>query len=473
LKRTLGSIVAALAMIAAFTVTTTTAHAAKKDKDPLVVCKFGCEYKKIQKAVNKAKKGDTINVLPGKYKEGVIVEGRKYDDLTIQGMVQKKNGDFKKAKAKKVVLEGKNAKSPAGLAQNGIEAIDVSGITIKNLTARNFATNGIFIRDSNPTDGDTAKDVDCNDYVVKNTFTSYNRSYGVYAFGCTEGKMLKSVGTGHGDSAFYVGATPPLPNLGWTKLKGLEAYENVQAFSGTNSRKIEITKGTFYNNGSGLVPNTLDSEPYEPSTTGRIHDNDIFWNNYNYYLPNSKVQTISDGLGTIGTPPNELTINFPIAIGVTLFGVTGWEVYENRIFGHFKWGVASFSDAVGNEGDDAVSRDNVIRDNEMSRGGADTNAVDFWVDGSGSGNCFQNNNTSTFDPSDTATTESLYPTCPAPPPPASGTGTSTGDGTQFLELAEYVTTTPPENQQCSWTEHPHPPYKNYQPSMVEPGPNCN
>ena len=471
MKRTLGMLVAALAMIAAFTITTASAQA--KKGDPLVVCKFGCKYKKIQKAVDKAKKGDTINVLPGKYKEGVIVEGRKYDDLTIQGMVQKKNGTFKKAKPKKVVLEGKNAKSDAGLAQNGIEAIDVTGITIKNLTAQNFATNGIFIRDSNPTDGDTAADVDCRDYVVKNTFTKANRSYGVYAFGCGGGKMLKSTGILHGDSAFYVGATPPLDKPEWTLLKGLDAHLNVQAFSGTNSRWIEITKGNFYNNGSGIVPNTLDSEPYEPATVGKIHDNNIFWNNYNYYLPNSKVQTISDGLGTIGTPPDEVTINFPTGIGVTLFGATGWEVYDNEIFGNFKWGAAVFSDAVGNEGYDARRDQQHVPSTTRWAGTAPTRtrSTSSSTD-PGSGNCFQSNTSSTFDPSSTATTASLYPTCPAPAPPASGTGSSAGDGDQFGDLAGYVTATPPANQQCSWTEHPHPAFGKYKPAMVTPGPTC-
>ena len=465
MKRTLGMLVAALAMIAAFTITTASAQA--KKGDPLVVCKFGCKYKKIQKAVDKAKKGDTINVLPGKYKEGVIVEGRKYDNLTIQGMVQKKNGTFKKAKPKKVVLEGKNAKSDAGLAQNGIEAIDVTGITIKNLTAQNFATNGIFIRDSNPTDGDTSADVDCRDYVVKNTFTKANRSYGVYAFGCGGGKMLKSTGILHGDSAFYVGATPPLDKPEWTLLKGLDAHLNVQAFSGTNSRWIEITKGNFYNNGSGIVPNTLDSEPYEPATVGKIHDNNIFWNNYNYYLPNSKVQTISDGLGTI--PGTDQVINFPTGIGVTLFGVTGWEVYDNKIFGHFKWGASAFSDPVGNEGNDALSTNNTFRDNEMGLERHRHERRRLLQRRVRQGHVLRGQLQLDVRSERHGPDSVLYPACPAPDV---GTGSVFGDGDQFGDLAAYVTATPPANQQCSWTEHPHPKFGKYKPAMVTPGPTC-
>ncbi len=216
------------------------------------------------------------------------------------------------------------------------------------------------------------------------------------------------------------------------------------------------------------MPNTLDSEPYEPNADGIIENNNIFWNNFNYFLPDSKVQTVSNGLGEVGGQ----TVNYPTGVGVFMLGSTNWIVRDNQIFGNFKWGSAAVSDAVGNEGDNAISIDNQFVDNVNGRGGTDTNAVDFFVDGSGSGNCFSGNVSSTFDPSDSATTESLYPTCPAPPPPASGTGGSTGDGDQFDDLASYVLADPPESQECSWTKHEHPPFKKFTPIDV-PGASCN
>ena len=58
----------------------------------------------------------------------------------------------------------------------------------------------------------------------------------------------------------------------------------------------------------------------------------------------------------------------------------------------------------------------------MGRDGTDTNGhYDFWVDGSGGGNCFEGNDTSTFDPRARPahpTIAQLYPSCPAPPPPS-------------------------------------------------------
>ena len=431
------------------------ANAAKKKSKTYTVCKHGCKYKTIQKAVNKSGKNAIIKVKPGKYAEGVIVEGHKHDGLTIMGT--SKN-------AKKVKLEGKNATNKNGVAQNGIEGIDVKRLTLKNMYARNYATNGFFVRDSNPGPGEK---IDCSNYLMKNLVASFNRAYGMYAFGCTGGRITQSEGWGHGDSAFYIGGTPTQKNPKKTTLDHLDAHENVLGYSGTNSRYVVIRDSYWYNNGVGLVPNTLDSEPFEPATGGTIRDNYIFWNNFNYFLPSSRVQTISSGLGSIG----DLTIQFPTGVGVALFGATDWTVRDNMIFGNEKWGTALFSDPF-NEDDDAISTGNQVINNSNGRNGSDPNAVDFWNDGSGSGNCFSGNSSSTFDPSGTATNAFLYPGCPAPNPPAAGTGTSSGDGDQLGELIGYVTTDPPENQQCSWTEANHPKFEGFTPLDVSPGPVC-
>jgi hypothetical protein len=469
LKRSFGAVIALLVLFGAVLMVPGVASAAKKPKKPLVVCKHGCKYKTIQKAADKVKKGGTINVLPGKYKEGVILEGHKKDDVTIQGMKQKKNGKFKKAKADQVILEGKNATTPDGPAQNGIGVFDADGVKIKNLWARNYASNGIYLSDSAPAGPTSNGKIDCNDYLVKNTITSFNRSYGVYAFGCAGGKITKSEGYGHGDSAFYIGATPVQENPKTTDLSQLDAHENVLGYSGTNSRYVNIHDSDWYNNGVGIVPNTLDSEPFEPTADSVIQDNNIFWNNFNYFLPNSGVKTVSNGLGELSPG---VVIQYPTGVGVALFGAQGWVVQNNNVFGNFKFGVAAFSDPF-NEGDDAISRNNQVINNLMSRDGTDTNAVDFWIDGSGSGNCFQGNTTSTFDPAPGVSNADLYPTCPAPPAPNPGANNASfGNLDQVGELVDYVTTSPPENQECKWTKHPHPPFEDFEPVEVTPGPTC-
>src|SRR5882672_8285902 len=82
-------------------------------------CKHGCKFNTIQKAVNAAgsfkfKKANAkvkaiVAVKPGKYVEGVVVDGtlkkKSFDGLTIEGT---------KKDRKKAILEGKNAKGELG-----------------------------------------------------------------------------------------------------------------------------------------------------------------------------------------------------------------------------------------------------------------------------------------------------------------------------------------------------------------------
>ena len=436
---------AALGLLVAAAVLVPAGTASAKKGETLEVCKHGCDFRTIQDAVDDSGKRATINVHPGTYREGVIVRGHKHDGLTIRGT---------KKSAKKVVLQGKKARVAGQPAQNGIEGDHVDGLRIQNMTATNYAANGFHVHQ-------------CDGYLMKNLRAVFNRAYGLFAFDCVGGRMTKSVGYGQGDSAWYVGATPAQKKPKWTKLDHLDAHENVLGYSGTNSKYVRITKSDFYNNGVGVVAFTQDSEPYEPTSNGIIENNNIFWNNFNYFLPASRVETVSDGLGTI--PGTDLTIQFPTGAGIVLAGSDGWVVRNNNVFGNFRWGAAVLADPF-NAGDDAIPLNNQLIDNRMGRDGADTNATDFFSMGAGGGNCFSGNVSSTFDQSATMPDAQLYPGCPAPPG-TGGNGNSTGDAEQFDELAAYLTTSPPEKQECSWTKHSHPPFKKYRPLEIE-GASC-
>ena len=223
-----------------------------------------------------------------------------------------------------------------------------------------------------------------------------------------------------------------------TLLKNLDAHENVLGVLRDElPLRSRSRRATGTTTASGIVPNTLDSEPFEPTDRwARSRTTTSSGTTSTTSCRTRSVQTISDGLGTIGTAPDEVTIQYPTGIGVALFGATGWEVHEQQRSSATSSGAPRRSRTVRQRGLTTPSRPTTSSvNNEMGRDGTDTNAVDFWIDGSGSGNCFQGNTSSTFDPSRTATTESLYPTCPAPAPPASGTGSaSVGDVDQVGEL---------------------------------------
>jgi hypothetical protein len=422
------------------------------------VCKHGCKYRTVSAAVKAVKDGtgSVIKIRPGIYKEGVTLIGHKYDGLTFLGS---------SGNPRNTILEGDHAKlnGTNEIAQNGIDATNVNGLRIENLWARNFQTNGFFVHSDTGT-------TNCKGFLMKHDLASFNRSYGLFAKRCIGGRITQSTGWGHGDSAIYIGETPPQAKPKWTQIDHDIAFENVLGYSGTNSKYVDIHDSDFFNNGAGVVPNTLDSEAFQPNANGRIRNNDIFWNNFNYFLPRSPVHTVSGGLGHIGNA----TINYPTGVGVVLFGSDGWVVQDNRIFGNFFWGAASFSDPFN---DSAVSRMNRFVDNKMGRNGTDTNRFDFYSDGSGKGNCFEGNSSSTFDVTPDAHHSQgfLYPSCPAP---NKGTGSNEGDGASDLsgqvgELARYVLSSPPCKQEDSWVRHSHPPFEGRTPIDTRNFGNCS
>jgi len=396
---------------------------AKAKPKILTVCKHGCRYTTIQGAVNASGKHATINVKPGRYVEGVIVQGHRHDGLRIIGMTRN---------PAKVLIEGKNAKGPGGAAQNGIEGDNVNGMVMENMKAEHFAANGFYVNH-------------CTGYLMKNLVGAFEHGYGLFAFRCIGGRMTQSVGYGNGDSAFYIGGTPFQKHPVWSTVDHDTGYENVLGYSGTNSKYVTVRNSSFYNNGAGVVPNTLTSEPDQPADTGVIEDNLIFWNNFDYYRPGSPVRTVSGGVGTDAA-------NYPIGAGVILFGTTNWTVRNNSIFGNFLWGVASFSDPTNTTGK-ALNTGNHIINNTMGAAFNDTNGFDLFNDGSGKGTCFENNGASvTMDVEGSASASDIYPTCPS----TNGTGTTTGNTDQFKKLAAVVLANPPTTQESFWHVHTHP-----------------
>jgi parallel beta-helix repeat protein len=465
------------------------------------VCKHGCRFHTIQKGVNaagsfKAKKKNAkakvvVAVKPGKYVEGVVVDGtlkkKSFDGLIIEGT---------KKSRRKIVLEGRNAKGELGAAQNGIEVVSADGVVIRNMWARNYQSNGFFIHASQ--EGGEH----CNGYRMENLLASGNRSYGLFAKNCRGGKMIGSAGYHQGDSGFYVGETPcdsktwtnhgvappPAPcqrKPKWTILKEDKSYENVLGYSGTNSKYVKITDSAFYNNGAGIVPNTLDSEGYEPNGWNVFEGNDVFWNNYDYFLAGSAFHTVSGGLGQVAGA----TVNYPTGVGIVLYGGDDNLVRRNNVFGNYKWGVASFSGPgeifVANQGDDAKNMNNQILENKMGREGADPNGeYDFWNDYTGGGNCWSANSAnSTFAPGNgKVPLERIYPACPQPQvlndqvrslDITAGLQINFGDESDPSTILGYATSSPPQNQECSWVRRlaAHPPFHKYSPVEVaaQPG----
>jgi hypothetical protein len=376
----------------------------------LKVCKT-CKYKKPSAAAKAAKAGDTVKIANGTYKDSIKLKGAA--DRYIQIVGNPKNPS-------KVVLDGKGLKG--GAAQNGVQVNGSDNVIVDGITARNFLNNGFFF-------------VNVTGYRANHLVAEKDGVYGIYAFNSIGGEMLNSSAFHHNDAGFYIGQTPPQSKPVRSIVRNISSYENVLGWSGTNMRYVTISKSKFFNNGAGIVPNALDSEQYPPAQENVITDNDIFWNNFNYYkgAPFTPKPTSVNG-----------EIPYPVGIGILLFGAQGTTVEKNRIFGNYLSGFGAILQILLKDPEKAKSKDNVVRDNVFGKQGADRNGRDLYYDGNGSGNCFAGNlGVQTTVPADGST----FATCPF-------TGANTLNQAAQNEGFGWATD---DTHEANWIKYPHAP----------------
>ncbi len=277
-----------------------------------------------------------------------------------------------------MILSGKGS-TPKNIPNNGIVINGADKVTLNGLSAFDYSGNGFFA-------------VNVTDYLMTNLVAKRVGVYGLYAFNSVGGEMSNSVGAWTNDSGFYVGQTPPQTKPKRTILKNLVSYGNQLGYSGTNSRYVTITNSRFYNNGIGIVPNALDSEKYAPFEDNVITNNEIFFNNFNYYR-GSPWKLASTSTGT----------NFPVGIGVLLFGGRRTQVTGNKIYGNYLVGVAGLQQALLKARDAQELIGNRVWNNQFGNDGKNVNGRDLFYDGDGQDNCFDPAGTQNNVPSDNST----------------------------------------------------------------------
>ncbi len=386
------------------------------------VCKQKkCKYRSIGAAVRKARGGDTVKVKNGTYKESVDITGSRYDGLKLVGNA---------GKPRKVVLQGKGLKGAK--AQNGVLINNADGVTVKGFYARNYKANGFFV-------------INAVGYTLTNLVAGHTGVYGIYAFNSKGGTMSRSEAFDNNDAGFYIGQTPPQSKPKRSIVSKVKAYSNVLGFSGTNMRYVTIKDSDFYNNGSGIVPNALDSEKFPPPDRNVISGNRIFWNNFNYYAGAPFTIPASGPAGLAG---------YPIGVGVLLFGSQNTVVEKNKIFGNWLAGFGAIQQiqlALQKDPklqEASILRSNTVRNNDFGLGGSDLNGRDMFYDGSGTGNCFAGNTVRSPNvPADNST----FAPCPGP---AANTLNSAAQQ-EGLSWVLGVNKNDPSTFEKFWIKHPH------------------
>jgi hypothetical protein len=317
------------------------------------VCKRGCRFSRIQSAVNRSRRGDTVRVRNGTYREPVVIRGARKSHLKLIGNPKAPG---------KVILQGSKSR------QNGVFVDGADEVTVRGFKARGYAANGFFF-------------VNVVGYTARDLIAARTGVYGVYAFNSKGGTMRDSEAYYTSDSGFYIGQTPAQARPIRSIVRNVEGWGNPIGFTGTNMRYVTITGSRFYNNAAGIVPNGLDSEKFPPAEDNVIRGNEIFWNNFNFHA-GAPFDIRTSGVALIA----------PVGSGVVLLGGRRNVVEANRIFGNYAAGVAVVEDLLLQRSLQARAPvGNVVRDNAFGLGGADLNGRELAYDGSGTDNCFSGN----------------------------------------------------------------------------------
>ncbi|NLA34260.1 MAG: plasmid stabilization protein, partial [Actinobacteria bacterium] len=147
------------------------------------------DFPTIQAAVDASQPGDLILIAPGVYTEAGVGITVETPDIVIRG--EDRN---------EVIIDGEFTRD------NGIKVFS-DGVAVENLTVRNHTANGIFF--TGEYNDDTSKNKILTGWRASYVTAYNNGLYGVYGFNATKGQIDNSYGSGHPDSAFYVGQCNP------------------------------------------------------------------------------------------------------------------------------------------------------------------------------------------------------------------------------------------------------------------------
>jgi plastocyanin len=284
----------------------------------------------IQAGVDRARPGGMVLVSPGVYEESVTVT-TPY--LTIRGTDRNE-----------VILDGGFERA------NGIHVVEADGVTVQNMTARQYQLNGFYWSG-------------VHGYWAHYVTAYNNGDYGIYAYDSDWGQFDHVYASGSRDSGLYIGQCFPCHAV----IADALAEHNAMGYSGTNAGgDLAIVNSEWRDNMAGIVPNTLDSEALAPQRDVTVAGNYVHDNN--------------------STTADTKDLEYPtFGNGIILAGGQDNRVVENLVENHQGYGIAVMPNldahlwiASGNE-----VRDNIVRNS----GRADL------VLGApaGGGNCFSGN----------------------------------------------------------------------------------
>jgi hypothetical protein len=251
-------------------------------------------FRKLQLAVDRARNGDYILVWPGTYKQSTTVQRGHglTSGLHIRGM--DRNG---------VLFDGKKTGGSA------VHVLGVNKTWVENMTGENYQTGSANAFYWTGVDG-----------YWGNYLTAYNNGdYGIYAYDSTSSGKVPATfafdyGSWNADSGIYIGGCRDCNAV----IIHSRAQHNPIGYSGTNAGgELFLLNSEWDHNASGIVPNTLTSEPDPPQEGVFIANNYVHDNNAH------------------NTPGSGITAIAPVGNGIEIAGGSG-NVVRNNLIVHEK-----------------------------------------------------------------------------------------------------------------------------------------
>ncbi len=320
----------------------------------------------IQAAVDKAKKGTTIFIEPGIYKEAIVVSK---PGIKLIGKISFKGDE--------VVI-----KNP-GDEEDGISVTGQGdGFTLANVTVKNFEDNGVLL-DS------------VDNFTISAVKSINNKEYGIFPVHSNHGVIEFCTVTGSSDTGIYVGQSSDV------KMQFNTAYGNVNGLEIENSSNVTAAYNNSYDNVAGILVDVLPGKDIKTCSNISVRFNNCNNNNHVNFGDTA-----------------ELESSIPTGIGILVLGADQTNIENNIVTGNGFTGVVVFStlvlSVIANVPPDEILKDiepnpdgdRITRNYFHNNGfnppvipGLDLPGVDLLWDGSGKDDCWSSNIFQTSAPS--------------------------------------------------------------------------
>lgn len=319
----------------------------------------------IQAAVDAAAPGETIFIEAGTYNEAIVVNkpGIHLVGATCFAF-------------EKVIIQN------PGDEDNGITVRDSGdGFVLKNVTVQNFEENGVFL-------------VHVDHFLLSHVISINNKEYGLFPVLCKYGVVEYCSATGSADTGIYVGQSDSVA------VQYNDAHGNVNGLEIENCSNVAVLKNHSYDNVSGILIVLLPGLTVKSSSNILVTENNIEKNNHvNFADPEDGFEAfVPSGSGILLVGADNVTIKHN---KISNNNFTGIATVSTVILGALDPNIpaGAFSDIEPNP-DGAKIINNLLANNgAMPPIGIPLPGVDLLWDGSGTNNCWKNNQYSTLYPS--------------------------------------------------------------------------